>query len=444
MSEWLFEAVGVGGTASPAQYWDFDNGSVRVGPGRVAVTAADPDFELLRVARSAAGDCYPAPFAFAPRDGSALTPPAPHAAVTTGTDNLPSSETSATALQGEPETLAISASAVVHAGYPAFALLYDRTSGDGWRWSQSAGRFVAAAPLPQAFTSLPAPLVATPQGFVALGSEQATAIVTPGSALWQQEQLSPIGAVPLTAPVPFAAGAALLATGLRDKPSLMTWKAERGWHVLRLHGESPKKGASFGRLVPLGERLVGQCDGRVFEISADHKFSWYTPPEKATPVLPPMAVADKVWVLYRSESGSQMWARYGAEGTVEDVVGASPRPLAVCRQGFISDQGVAATPAAVAEGMRLPPGLTALPLAYFADATLFLGIVSEDLWPDALRLKRRRWRVQLLVCLDDGNLRLLGGQYRCDRLDMVGAALCPGGVAVTGLVEGEVLFWRSA
>lgn len=441
MSEWLFEAVGVGGTASPAQYWDIDNGTVRVGPDRIAVSADDRDFELLRAARSPSGDCYPASFTFAPRDGKPLTPPAPHASVIVGQDNLPATELAADMLRGEGEILPFPAGAAVHAGAPAFALLYDRVSGAGWRWSASARAFVEAAPLPEKLA--PATLLTTPQGFVAVGTDLAAAIITPGSPLWQSEQMAPSGALPLTRPVSFGEGAALIATGSRDKPALMTWRADRGWHVQRLTGEAPKPGTTFGPLLPLGDRLIGACDGRVFEISAEHKYVWYPLPEKSTAVLPPMVMAGKVWLLCRTDSGTS-WARYGEAGALEDVAGTPQRPVAVCRQGFISDSGVASTPSGAGEGMRLPPGCTALPLAYFHDAALFLAVVSEDLWPDALRLKRRRWRVQLIVSLNDGTLRLLGGQYRCDRLDMVRAALCSGGVAVTGLSEEHVLFWPMA
>jgi hypothetical protein len=441
MSEWLFEAAGEGGTASPEQFWDLADGTVRVGAERVVVTPDDRDFELLRPSRDKNGRYFPGKFAFSPDDGQLLEPP--DRQLRLSVTGIPAVADSAKDFFAHEAVFVVVPSGdAAYAGDPAIALICDLATGSANRWSASQSQWLETPPLPLLGGSETLRKPAwTANGFVYAGEECAAAIVNPGSAKWQQSVASPAGLQMLTPAISHGTGAAALA---RKDGSLyqLVWTTE--WRMLPLSGDAPHADAKFSPMVSANGGLAGVVDEIMFEITPDHHLvrrDW--PPGFAPNTgCAPHPVAGGLYVMGANREYEPAWAFMPAGGGAPKMLG-SQVPATPFRSGFLTEEGWAATPGAnVRTGFRLPPNIVGKPLLSFDDAALFLGIDAGSLWPQALCGERRRWRTRLLLASSDGTVRELGQEWKLDRLSRVEAVAFGDTIAILGLQRGQALAWR--
>ena len=399
MSEWLFNAIGEGGTASPPQYWDMDKQIVRVGDARKVVAPEDPDFELLRPARNSSGQFFPCAFQYSPSDGGALRPPPAPIPVSVCLDGIPKiGRPSGAFLVNMPRVIPVPGDEVAFAGQPSLGLICNLTEGKAYRWSPSRDEWTAIAPLPQASNApaLHRP-AATANGFVYAGAEQAIAVVYPGSDAWQRIDLSPEGAAPLTPAIRDGQGATLLCW-FRNRLSQLVWSPDNGWRSNMLSGDGTESRDILSiASTPAG--VVGTSVGSFFQISSDYRLVRRKWPEGFAPLQGFVAfgVADKVYVFGNNAQGVPVWAIFSHENDQAQCVKAS-HPATPFGNGFVTDTGWSTSPApGGGPGLRLPSDCIGRPLTIFDDGVLFLAVEAGGLWPEALAEVRRRWKVRLVL-----------------------------------------------
>ena len=447
MAEWLFEAAGEGGTASPRQAWDLQHGTVSVVSGREPVVIAfdNPDFDLLRAARDKNGNWFPGAFSYSPNDGGALERPHQPVPLSVGFDELPRLARPGAGYFSNPQFEAVPGNDVAFAGEPALSLLCDFAGGKVFRWT---ARRRWSAPLSIPAQNAAAPLrrpVSTADGFVYATGDRAVAVVHPGSASWQRTSLSPPGAVPVTRPVSTARGALLLAR-VGDNLCVLEWTLEKDWTKTDLPAEGIGETGEFGGVAAAQGGLVGLCGQRPFLITADRRFVWrempggFLPASDATPFF---TMGGVYFVGTAATSGRGAWASLANGRGVADLLTVE-MPFSPVQDGFVGEAGWFAQPVPGAtSGYRLPPGWAGIPLLKFDDAILFLGIDAGMLWSDAIARSRRRWTTRLILSGADGTVRELF-ESRLDRLSRVQACMVGNAVAVVGLQEGEALLFENS
>ena len=444
MSEWVFEAAGAGGTASPAQYWDIESRSVRVGPERIEIKPDDVDFELLRPAVDSAGSPFPGRFSWSPDDGSALIRPREYIKVRAGPDGLPEFDCRSTdVFVADPKRIHVPGGKAVLAGNPSIGLICDFERGSVYRWSERLEGWRAIAPLPVPAGFAPCGVSAcTPVGFAFAGAGRAAAVLWPGPKTWQHVELSPAEFEILSPAIGLGEDAVLLARAGANL-ALLRWSAAGHWQTDPITVEGLQEMSKPVYLRPAAAGLIGANGGRAFQITADLRFLLRDWPDGFSLAADSLVFWGEtgIWGLGRS-GGVAGWAA-AASGRNAPKFYPCEEPVTPFRGGFIASDGLSKTPLeGAAGGYRLPRNCVGRPLALFADALLMLSVEAGSLWAEALGGTRRRWRVRLVLAAKDSAVRDVGAEWRLDRLDEVAALPMPQGVAILGTSVDEALVWK--